>query len=400
MAFTVEKLRAWYSHLQGLDGSLMGAKPEEVLAKTGWARSVGGVGPYLTLHARAGTSREAANKAVEKLEIHELPAARNCTYVVPAQDFALALTVGSGFWGGDMRTALKLGVTEKEIEKLCDAVVKALAKGPLDPDEIREAVGSAARSLGEEGRKKGTSTTLPLALGKLQMSGEIRRVPINGRLDQQRYKYTLWRPNPLAKFKMKGEEAMTELARRYFSWIGPATAAGFQTFSGLGVKASQAAMAPLKLVKLSADDERWMLPDHHEEFEKFRIPKEPHYVLASSLDGLSLLGRPLKELLDSADDTRDLFLEKNARPAGTLKEPPSHMILDRGRLIGVWEYDTAAESIAWMPFIKMNKELENAVAQTEDFVRSQLGDARSFSLDSPQSRAPRVAFLRNGGMLN
>ncbi len=251
MAYTAEKLRAWYSHRQGLDGSLAGAKPAEVLSRAGWARSVGGSGPYLTLHSRAGTSREAADEAVKKLEIHELPAARNCTYVVPAQDFALALSVGAGFKDGDLRIAAKLGMTEKEIEKLCDAILKALSKDALEPDEIREKVGAAARSLGEEGKKKGMSTTLPMALGQLQTAGEIRRVPVNGRLDQQRYRYALWRPNPLAKFKLKREEAMTELARRYFTWIGPATAAGFQTFSGVDVEASQAAMDPLKLVPLA-----------------------------------------------------------------------------------------------------------------------------------------------------
>jgi len=34
------------------------------------------------------------------------------------------------------------------------------------------------------------------------------------------------------------------------------------------------------------------------------------------------------------------------------------------------------------------------VQRTERFVRDQLGDARSFSLDSPESRAPRIAALR------
>ena len=70
------------------------------------------------------------------------------------------------------------------------------------------------------------------------------------------------------------------------------------------------------------------------------------------------------------------------------------MILDRGRLVGLWEYDTATESIAWMSFIKKNKDLEKAVARTEEFVRTQMGDARSFSLDSPKSRAPRIERLR------
>ena len=34
-----------------------------------------------------------------------------------------------------------------------------------------------------------------------------------------------------------------------------------------------------------------------------------------------------------------------------------------------------------------------AVERTERFVRDDLGDARSFSLDSPKSRAPRIEAL-------
>ena len=139
-----EKLRAWWSHRQGLDGRLVGARPAEVLEQTGWARSVGGVGPYLTLFARGGASREAADEAVARLEIHELPAARGCTYVVPASDFALALKAGEAFGGGEMKVASKLGVTGKEIDRLCDAVLNSLSKGPLDPDEIRGATGKAS----------------------------------------------------------------------------------------------------------------------------------------------------------------------------------------------------------------------------------------------------------------
>ena len=90
-----EKLRAWWWHRQGLDGTLKQASPTDVLEKTGWARSVGG----------------------------------------------------------------------------------------------------AARSLGPEGKTKGLTTTLPLALGNLQAEGEIRRVPTDGRLDQQRYRYAAWRPS-------------------------------------------------------------------------------------------------------------------------------------------------------------------------------------------------------------
>ena len=389
-----EKLRAWWSHRQGLDGALRGKSSAAILAETGWARSVGGVGPYLTLFSRGGISREAADAAVAKLEIHELPAARGCTYVVPSSDFGLALAAGSS--DGEMKTAYKLGVTDKEIDKLCDAVVKALGKAPLDPDEIRTATGNASRSLGDEGKKKGLTTTLPLALGKLQAMGEIRRVPVNGRLDQQRYKYVAWRPNPLRGFRMTPEEISVELARRYFQWIGPATLAEFQWFSALGVKAAKAAMEPLKLEPIAKDDPRMMLPGDREKFEAFRIPKQAQYALASSLDGLSLLRRDMKGLLDSADSARSVYVEKGFMRVAEVADLPSHAIFDRGRLVGLWEYDTAKEAIAWTAFIPKNKDLVKAVAETEAYVHDQLGDARSFSLDSPKSRAPRIDALRKG----
>ena len=387
------KIRAWYAHRQGLDGSMDGKSAAEVLGRTGWARSVGGTGPYLTLFSRAGLRREDIDASVAKLEIHELPSARGCTYVLPASDFALGLTVGQGF-NTDMKTAEKLGVTEKEIDKLCGAVIAALAKEPLDPEGLRDATGRAVRNLGVEGQKKGLTTTLPVALGRLQSTGAIRRIPINGRIDQQRYRYTLWRPNPLRGFKLPEEEAYTELARRFFAWIGPARLAEFQWFSGLGSKVAKTATEPLKLEPLSRDDDRLLLPHDRARLEAFKAPREPHYVLVSSLDAIALLRRDLKGLLDSKDLDRSVFVEKETKPLGGLADLPNHAILDRGRVVGLWEYDTATSSIAWMSFVKKEKALQDAVAQTEQYVREQLGDARSFSLDSPKSRAPKVAALR------
>jgi winged helix DNA-binding protein len=388
------KLRAWWSHRQGLDGSLEGSTPKEVLERSGWSRSVGGVGPYLSLYSRAGTSGEEAHNAVAKLKIHELPSARGCTYVVPASDFALALKVGQDFNTASTKTAYKLGVTDKEIDKLCAAVVDALAVGPLDPDKIRTATGKASRNLGEEGKKKGMTTTLPLALGKLQAAGEIRRVPVNGRLDQQRYLYKLWRPNPLQKFKLSTEEAYTELARRFFQWIGPATLGEFQWFSGLGVKAGKAAIDPLNLVPIEKGSDRLIFEEDHAAFVKFKPPTKPQYVLVSSLDAITGHRRDVRGLLDQKDLNREVFVDKSTQAVASLTDLPSHGILDRGRLIGLWEYDTDAQSIAWTTFGVKDKALDAAVKQTETFIRDEIGDARSFSLDSPKSRAPRIAALR------
>jgi len=361
------KLRAWWSHKQGLDGTLAGKSAAQVLVVAGWARSVGGVGPYLTLFARGGISRETADASLAALEIAELPSARGCTYVLPAEDFALGLTVGGGN-NGDLRTAEKLGAPPAEIDALCKAVVAALDGVALDPDGLRAALGGRVRDFGVEGRKRGMATALPVALGMLQTAGEILRVPVNGRLDQQRYRYARWFPNPLAKVPSRAD-AFAALARRFFAWIGPATLADFRAFAGLGVNAAKEAVAGLELQPIAPGDDLLLLPVDREAWSSFEPPRDPQYALLSSLDALFALRRDPREL-------------------------ESHAIVDRGRLIGRWEYDVATESIAWATSVDADAALRDAVARTEAYVRDQLGDARSFSLDSPPSRAPRVAALR------
>ena len=385
-------LRAWWWSRQGLDGSMRGKSPAAILERVGWSRSVGGVGPYLTLFSRGGTAREEADRAVAALEIHELPAARGCTYVVPASDFGLGLTVGRGF-GDDMKVALKLGVTGKEIDKLCDAVLRALENGPLDPDGIREATGKASRNLGEAGKKKGLTTTLPVALGRLQSEGRIRRVPVNGRLDQQRYRYVLWNPSPAVE--PPSGDGFTELARHFFRWIGPATLGEFQWFAGLGVKAAKQAVESLGLVPLTPGSDRLLMRDDAATLAEFEPPTSPQYALVSSLDPITANRREMQSLIDEPDRARTVMVDAAAKPLGGLADLPSHAILDRGQIIGLWEYDVDTESIVWATFSrKPDKALRNAVEATETFVREQLGDARSFSLDSPKSRAPRVEALR------
>jgi hypothetical protein len=160
------------------------------------------------------------------------------------------------------------------------------------------------------------------------------------------------------------------------------------------VNAAKAALAPLKLEALTAGEGRLLLPQHRDAWEAFQIPKDPQYSLVSSLDGISQLRRDVKNLVFDSDLERKVPVEKGRAALGTLSDLPSHAILDRGRLIGLWEYDPASESIAWITFNSPDKALKKAVAATEEYVRNDLGDAPSFSLDSPPSRAPRIAALR------
>jgi hypothetical protein len=379
-------LRTWWWRAQALDGSLAGADPATVLERTGWARSVGGANPYLTLFARAGTDRAAIDAAVARLEIHELPTARGCTYVVPAAHYALALQVGRGAAEGELRVLEKLGVDRSEVDKVCAAVLEVAGDTPLDPAQLKDELGGVVRNLGEEGRKRGQTTTLPAALGLLQAAGAIRRVPVNGRLDQQRYGYVRWQA-PVTGHSPRAAKA--ELARLYFGWTGPATLAHFRWFSAFSAADAKTAVADAGLV--DAGDGFLVLPDNASAPAPSR---KAAYSLLASIDALFLLRRELAPLLEPADAERTLIGE---RPLGRVPDLEHHGIVDRGRIVGLWEYDGDAGRVVWLPFEPPTKALRDAVARTESYVRDQLGDARSFSLDSVKSRAPRIAALRAAG---
>ncbi len=141
-------------------------------------------------------------------------------------------------------------------------------------------------------------------------------------------------------------------------------------------------MAPLELAAFEESD-RFMFPEELEAYRQFRVPKDAGYRLTSSLDSMFLLRRDLS-----------LLAESEVKALHGLTDLPSHAILDRGQIVGLWEFDPGDGTIAWTSFVPANKMLKQAVAQTERYVREQLGDARSFSLDSPKSRAPRIAALR------
>lgn len=345
------------------------------------------------MRARTGASRADMDAAAKDLQIHELPSARGCTYVVPACDFALALKVGQGYGEeSEIAQAIKyLGVTSEEIDRLCEGVLRALDGKVRDPRELKADLGDQVRSLGDAGKKRGTTSTLPLALGRLQAQGQIRRVPMGGRLDQQRFAYTAWSPSPLAGSSMSKEEAMTELARKYFDWIGPARIMEFQWFTGSTVKASKEAVEPLGLVE--AGDGLLLSPDIVDEFDQFQRPARPCYSLVGSIDGIMHHRRETGSLVEPANLSHPL-LEKDAGAGRTLLEVNDHAILDRGELIGLWQFDPAEGRIVWATFSPAEDELRRVIAETEAWIRDDLGDARSFSLDSPESRKGKIGRIR------
>lgn len=391
-SLTPERLRAWAWHRQGLDGSLAGRTAEQVFARAGWARSVGGANPYLTLFARAGIRREQVDADVLAHRILELPVARGCTYVLGREDFAWALKLGKDD-AEAVRALGRLGVDRGEITLLEEQVLHVLAEaeGPMDPRQLKEELGDSVRNLGEEGKKKGAATTLPTALGILQSQGKIRRVPANGRLDQQRYAYEPW---DLAPSGIDDDAVRTELIRRYLGWTGGATLKQSQWFTGFTVAQSKAALAAVGAVEVptalttAGGDALWMLPDDVGRLASFDAPADEQIQLLAGTDSLFLLRRNAGDLLAGEDQHRPAL--------GSLAlqaDLPDHPILDRGRIIGLWQYEPANERIVPWLFHGPTPAVTQRIAEVEAWIREDLGDFRAFSLDSPASRQKRIDAL-------
>lgn len=397
-AMNLEHLRAWWFHKQGLDESIQSFSCQQVLEKTGWMRSVGGANPYVGLFARNGDSSAKIDQSCADLDIFELPSARGCTYVVPSSHYAIALLMAQG--QGDEATIAQAkkycGVTDEEIDRLSAGVLNALNEGTLDPKALKEKLGDLVRNLGPEGKKRGMTTTLSMVLGRLQTQGKIRRKPINGRLDSQRYAYEIWMGNPIEDAKMSKEEALKMFAALYFEWIGPAAPSFLQWMTGLGVKATSELIKALDLVPIEEGSEFLICSKDIEEFKSFQIPTDPIYQFVSGLDNSIHLRRDHRWLVDESDKGFEFLSEKGLGPIGGLVDLPCNAILDRGRQVGFWEFDFDAKEVAYRTFNGDRPEaLKSEADKMTKFLNEGLGDCRSFNLDSPESRRPRIELLRS-----
>jgi methylmalonyl-CoA mutase N-terminal domain/subunit len=77
-----------------------------------------------------------------------------------------------------------------------------------------------------------------------------------------------------------------------------------------------------------------------------------------------------------------------------------HPILDRGRIIGLWQYDPGKERIAAWTFERPTAAVAQRISEVEAWIREDLGDFRSFSLDSPASRQKRIDALDKANAAN
>lgn len=409
---TLPAARACWARRQGL-GSAESTLPglAEVVARTGWLRTLGGVDVYLALRARVPTLRAAdLDAAVSAGELCVTPAVRGCIYLVPRAHLPLCLRLAEGEWRrGAERDLQKTGVSWREVEELGEAVYAALAAAALSPDGLRKALPrEAVRSLGENGKKVGLSSPLPVALRWLEFAGRIERSLANGRLDSERYLWRRCRTSPFVGADVAHDEAgrHVALARIFFAQHAPASDREFADWSGLTLGQVRAAIAALPELQPV------VIPGHVEQAyalaEDLR-PAEGQGASAAGLyllpfaDNLLVIHGGLAALADPQEHERQVPLwggRKTSERLGDARHASLRAVVYGGQLVGFWELSPTSGRVVQHTFDSARGLLKPAAARlrhvvedTGRFLVEELGHGRSFSLDTDGALDSRASLI-------
>lgn len=407
---TLSQARLAWSRGHGLDAR--STDPiDQILARTGWVRTLGGIDAVLSLAARKqGLTRDQvdAELALDGA-VKVVPAARNCIMLVPRADAPLALRLGGAGWLGRTRRDLaKLGHPEAEVHALGAAVrgVLADAGGAMSTRALAMALpeGSIHR-FGDPGKKVGMSTSLPTALRFLELDGHVERAPKTGSLDTQDYVWRTPAANVFAGATVPDADDPAGLcmamARLYFRWAGPASLEDFVSWAGVGKRDAKAAIGALGLVQVAIEGVSAPAFVHPDMVDPLRAG-EPGPGSLRALpheDDLLSHRNPLAPLVDPAHHqvSPRVWGRAGAVPLGQARGIFNRVLVLDGELVGFWAYDPARSALIGgaldgprLAAEQIQDELGVAAG-----IISQFGHAKCISIDSDAKLQERADWVRS-----
>jgi hypothetical protein len=390
-----EAVAAWVRH-QGL-GEPAGSTPAEVVAATGWLRTVGGVDGYLALAARLPGVRAAdVHAAIAAGDLVVSQAARGCVYVVPRAHAPLALALARDLnTRRDARDAEKAGVEPGELDRVGAAVLAALRDGPLTTVQLRRALpDGVVRPLGDRGKKVGITSTLPPALRVLEFAGRIQRRPVDDRLDHERYGWVRTAGDVTPVDPRPEATRDVDLARLVLRWFAPASVDVVADFLGLTKARVTRALAALDTVEVAVAGPPGVVLAEQVATLRDPAPAAPRFL--PGLDNLlTWHGGPAPFV--HPDD-----LDRRIRVWGRQKDDTwrgarhvlARVVLAGGVVQGEWELDLAAGEVVTSAYGAGLPDGVEAAAGHPLALLQELGHGRPFSLDKDEQVAARAAALR------
>lgn len=407
LSISLERARAHWYQRQGLGGAGSGAL-EDIVAQSGWVRTLGGADVYLAVRARApGMRANELENAIGERRLQVIPAVRGCIYLVPRPFAALALKIAEEqSQKRNERDYTQLGISKKELEDTGAAIVSALKQhGPLSTDALRKKLPEGVvRSFGDKGKAVGISSSLPPALRALEFSGQIERSFENRKLDNERYLWSVPAKNLFDEYKIPGGavDRYVQIAQEFFKHAGPASLDDFTEWTSFTKRDAKAAVVKAGLVPISVEgyaDEAFVIPKDVELLKQKAEPAGNVHLLSFEDNYIVLHGGP-RVLSDERHHHLQVHVWGRAQGAtlGTVKHIATRLVFYGNRLIGFWEYDLDREKVIWTGLESVSNKQKDAISAVAHdvgtFLKEQVGHARSYSLDNEEAIRKRAALVK------
>jgi DNA glycosylase AlkZ-like len=316
--------------------------------------------PFAGLWSRVeGFGRDDLKSALNEREVVRATLMRATLHLMSAADYAAFRTAVAPALTAAMTGALRGRDQGLDLKKLLPVARKLVKQEPRDFNELRGLLAKEFPKVNERALGYAVRTHLPLVM-----------VPTDDR----------WAFPSVARFtlaetwldtQISGDGAPDELVRRYLAAFGPASAADFQTWSGL---------KGMKSVFTGLRDELEVFEDEQGR-ELFDLPKAPRPGddvpapprFLPEFDNLVLAHADRTRLL--ADEHRGAVVTKNLRVRATF--------LWDGSVAGTWKVERKrkAATLLLSPFESLPKRATKALAEEgEALLRFVEEDAESFEV--------------------
>jgi hypothetical protein len=245
----------------------------------------------------------------------------------------------------------ELDLDAHTVRRATDVIADAVAAGPATRRELAEALRRRRISPAEQ------------RMPHLLFHAELRMAVCSGPMRGKEHTYVPFDDRVPARPSFTEEEALAELARRWFTTRGPASIRDFRWWSGLPAAQALTALGAVasELSSYEQDDRTYWFA------EAPRPPKRPQVDLVQCYD----------ETVISYTETRDVLATADVSfPTPRSIDGFTHVLLCDGRLAGHWRVHRLRGGVevetrlarAFDP--RERSALEAAVARYEEFVRT------------------------------
>jgi uncharacterized protein YcaQ len=312
----------------------------------------------IALWARVqGLRREDVERALWKERtLVKTWAMRGAVHLLPAKDLPVYVGALKRRVREERRWMARYGVGPQEADTMIEAIIDALAPGPLTRQELTERV---IDRLGSKARR-----WVQHSWGGVVKQACLQGLACFGPNQGQEITFVrrdYWLPD---QGDLRAEDAEDELLRHYLHGYGPAALQDFASWAGMTIREASPIRKRLggDLVEMAIGDSLALILRQDLAAVQSIKAKDRFVRLLPSFDPYMLGHRDKRHLVDEADYKRVY------RKAGWL----SPVVLFAGRVMGVWSHERRGKGlhINVEPFIKMTTAIRDGIgAEATDLAR-------------------------------